>query len=244
MIAAIIQARMSSTRLPSKTLMNLVGRPLIWHVVDRIAASTAIDQIVLATSEAPTDNVLAAWAEGAGIFCYRGSEYDVLDRYYGAARACGAAIIARVTADDPFKDPTILDRVVRHLEDRELDFAYNNNPPSFPEGLDTEVFTFAALEEAAKMAQDPFEREHVTQYLYRHPECFRQENIICNRQLSHLRWTIDTPADFQMAHEVYKRLYKEGHIFLMDDILSLVEAHPEIAAINMYEQRSSMYIKA
>lgn len=241
MIAAIIQARMSSTRLPGKTLMNLAGRPLLSHIVDRVAASEAVDQVVLATSDAPADDVLAEWAAKVGIFCYRGSEMDVLGRYYGAARACGAKIIARVTADDPFKDPAILDRVVRHLQERKLDFAYNNKPPSFPEGLDTEVFTYEALEEAVNLAQDPFEREHVTQYFYRHPERFNQENIACDYQLSHLRWTIDTAADFRMAQVVYERLYMEGKIFLMEDILSLIEACPEIAAINMHEQRSSMY---
>jgi spore coat polysaccharide biosynthesis protein SpsF len=240
-ISAIIQARMSSTRLPGKTMMNLEGRPLIGHVVDRIVASDTMDQVILATSDAPADDVLAAWAKSNGIFCYRGSENDVLDRYYGAALACKASIIARVTADDPFKDPTVLDRVVRHLQEHELDFAYNNKPPSFPEGLDTEVFTFAALEQAANMAQDPFEREHVTQYFYRHPHLFRQKNIACDRQLSHLRWTIDTAADFRMAQAVYEKLYTKGDVFLMDDVLALYEVHPEIAAINSNEQRSSMY---
>ena len=232
---------MSSTRLPGKALMNLAGYPLLKHVVDRSLASQTVDQIVLATSDSSADDVLAAWAKNAGLVCYRGSEVDVLDRYYGAARACGAKVIARVTADNPFRDPTVVDRVVRHLQERELDFAYNNKPPSFPEGLDTEVFTFAALEEAANMAQDPFEREHVTQYFYRHPERFRQENIACDRQLSHLRWTIDTAADFLMAEAVYERLYTEGNIFLMDDILALIEVYPEIAAINMGEERSYMH---
>lgn len=242
MKVAIIQARMSSARLPGKTLMNLAGRPLLRHVVDRIAASDTIDKIVLATSDAPADDVLSVWAESAGIFCYRGSESDVLDRYYRAARACGAKIIARVTADDPFKDPTVLDRVVRHLHERELDFAYNTQPPTFPEGLDTEVFTFSALEEAARNSQDPFEREHVTQYFYRHPERFCQENIACDRMLSHLRWTIDTPADLLMAQAVYDHLFNDNYIFLMDDILDLIEDYPEIAKINMHESRSFMYL--
>lgn len=241
MKAAIIQARMSSTRLPGKTLLPLAARPLIQHVVDRISACETIDQVVLATTDSPADDPLVEWATAAGVVCFRGSEEDVLGRYFAAAQACGATIVARVTADDPFKDPQVTDMVVRHLLEHGLDFAYNNKPPTFPEGLDAEVFTFAALESAARDATDPFEREHVTQYFYRHPELFRQENVPCERQLSHLRWTLDTEADYRMAQAVYDRLYDGHRIFLMDDVLALLAAHPEISVINADEQRSAMY---
>ena len=240
-IAAIIQARMSSTRLPGKTLMPLAGRPLISHVVDRISACRTIDRVVLATTVSCADDPLAAWADAQGVFCFRGSEGDVLGRYRDAARASGAEIIARVTADDPFKDPEATDEVVCRLVDNGLDFAYNNHPPSFPEGLDAEVFTLSALERAARESSDPWEREHVTQYFYRHPQLFRQENVSREVNLSHLRWTLDTEADYRMATAVYDRLYGTGRIFLMDEILRLLRKHPEIASMNANEVRSAMY---
>lgn len=223
-------------------MMQLVGRPMISHVLDRVLASETVDFVLLATTVAPADDVLEDWAASVGIKCYRGSEHDVLDRYYCAAKTCGATIITRVTADDPFKDPKVLDQVICYLKNEKLDFAYNNKPPSFPEGLDVEVFTFAALKEAAQNVRDPFEKEHMTQYFYRRPERFRQKNIACDRQLSHLRWTVDTDADFRMAKTVYERLYKKNRIFLMDEILDLIKTHPEIAKINANEVRSSMYL--
>jgi len=242
MKAAIIQARMSSKRFPGKCMQQLAGRPMIGHVIERVAASKMVDHVIIATSEKNSDDILRNWAVSEGIECYRGSEWDVLDRYYRAAQSCGATIIARVTADDPFKDPSVLDRVIRHLEQNNLAFAYNNKPPTFPEGLDVEVFTFSALEEAAKGARDVDEREHVTQYFYKNPKLFPQDNIACDRKLSHLRWTVDTKADFKMATAVYKKLYKKNHIFLMDEILDLIEAYPDIAEINKNEQRSFMYL--
>lgn len=215
---------------------------MISHVLDRISASETVDLVLLATTVAPADDVLEDWAARVGIKCYRGSEHDVLDRYYCAAKTCGATIVVRVTADDPFKDPKVVDQVVRYLKNEKLDFVYNNKPPSFPEGLDVEAFTFGALKDAAKNARDPFEREHVTQYFYRHPERFRQKNISCDRKLSHLRWTVDTKADFVMAKAVYKKLYKKNKIFLMDEILALLKVQPEIAKINLDEVRSLMYL--
>ncbi len=242
MISAIIQARMSSTRLPGKSMLNLMGYPLIHHVVKRISICDSIEKIVLATSDSSADDIIEAWADSAGIFCYRGSENDVLDRYYRAAIESKSELIIRVTADDPFKDPMVIDCVVNHLNKCHLDFAYNNKPPSFPEGLDVEVFTFSALEDAAHKAEKSSDREHVTQYLYRHPEFYRQENITCNKQLSHLRWTIDTSVDFLMVKKVYQELYEDGCVFLMEDILELIKRHPEIALINSNEKRSAMYL--
>jgi spore coat polysaccharide biosynthesis protein SpsF len=243
MNVAIIQARMSSTRLPGKSLMPLAGRPLIHHVVDRISACLPIDKVVLATTDSSADDILADWAINLGLDVYRGSELDVLGRFHGAAMSSGASIIFRITADDPFKDPKVIESVFNQLTDCELDFSYNNNPPSFPEGLDAEVFTFDALDRAAFEALDPFEREHVTQYFYRHPEIFRQKNLSCDRQLSSFRWTIDTIADYQMAQAVYDRLYQRNSIFLMDDVLCLLKLHPEIAALNANEKRSTMYLR-
>jgi spore coat polysaccharide biosynthesis protein SpsF len=167
----------------------------------------------------------------------------VLDRYYHAAKNNQSSVVIRITADDPFKDPIIIDNVIRLLLTNKLDFAYNNKPPSFPEGLDTEVFTFDALERAYNESLDQFEREHMTQYMYRHPDKFLQENYQHKEDISHLRWTIDTAEDLLMAQEVYKELYIDQKIFLMDDILQLLARKPSLAEINTHVKRSSMYQK-
>jgi spore coat polysaccharide biosynthesis protein SpsF len=241
MITAILQARIGSTRLPNKVFADLVGRPLLWHVVERVRRSRQVQQIVVATTTNVGDNALEEWCQRSKISIYRGSEEDVLDRFYGAATWSRASIIVRVTTDDPFKDPQLIDQVVDVLMVEHLDFAYNNKPPSFPEGLDTEVFTYGALKIAHAESKDPFEREHLTQYFYRHPERFKQRNISCEQNLSWLRWTIDTADDLEMARKVYEHLYREGDVFLMDEILKFLQEHPDISSINASVPRSAMY---
>ena len=242
-IVAIIQGRTGSTRFRNKIFAELVDKPLIWHIVKRLKFSKTISKIVLATTVNEDDDVMIEWARNENILVFRGSEDDVLSRFYEAAKLYKADIIVRVTADDPFKDPEIIDRVVEILLDKALLFSYNNFPPSFPEGLDTEVFTFAALEQAHSCAVDPFEREHVTQYFYRNPSLFKQFNYSNEVDISDLRWTIDTKKDYEMAREVYKHLYKEEKIFLTKDILDLLQKNPEISAINNTVKRSDMYNK-
>lgn len=244
MIVAIVQARMASTRLPGKSLAPLAGVPLIAHVCARAAAARSIAKVVLATTIDSSDDPLAAWAEGSGVACVRGAVDDVLGRYAAAARSVpDAEAVLRVTADDPFKDPDVIDATVDLFRREKLDFAYNNKPPSFPEGLDSEVFTATALREAEQAAADPYEREHMTQHFYRNPDRFRQANLAYERDLSSLRWTIDTPADLAMARAVYDALYAPGEIFRMPDILKLLERRPEIAKMNADEKRSAMYAK-
>ena len=241
MIAAIIQARMGSTRFPGKIFCELAGKPLIWHVVNRLRYSGKIDRIIIATTDTVKDDILAAWAANEGISLFRGSENNVLERYYHAARQYEAEIIVRITADDPFKDPFIIDRVITMLQDERLDFACNNNPPTFPEGLDTEVFTFGALERAFIGARDNFEKEHVTQFFYRNKGALRQTNLAYEKNLSCLRWTIDTESDYQMAKRVYGLIYRENDIFLMEDILEVLRQNPDIQELNSNVERSAMY---
>lgn len=224
--------------------MQIEGRPLIAHVVERARASRRIDDVILATTVAPTDDALQAWAQDEGVRVTRGPVDDVLRRYLLAADAAGADVIVRITADDPMKDPDVIDATIELYRSGCLDFAYNNQPPSFPEGLDVEVFSVAALRLADDKAADPFEREHVTQYFYRNPKLFRQANYAYSRDLSHLRWTIDTAADLAMARAVYSHLYRPGRVFRFEDVLSLLDKHPEISALNATETRSAMYQKA
>ena len=241
MLTAIIQARLGSTRFPGKILADICGKPLIWHVVERLRWSKSVVEIVLATTINKGDDDLFKWAQDNQIKVFRGSEDDVLARYYHAACEFSASEILRVTADDPFKDPDIIDNVYDLFQRNQLDFAYNNKPPTFPEGLDTEIFSFSAIRKAFNESADPYEREHVTQYFYRHPELFRQNNYSFSQDLSHLRWTIDNPEDFQMVTEIYNSLYKDGEIFKFQDILKLIAVKPYLSEINKNVMRSAMY---
>ena len=246
MRVAIIQARCSSTRFPKKIFADLSGKPLIWHVINRLKYCQKIDKIVLATTTNIADNILAEWAAKENIEIYRGSEDDVLNRYYSAAKMIGLKsddIIIRITADDPFKEPELIDKVIERVENGETLFAYNNKPPTFPEGLDCEVFTMSALELSETNSDDPYEREHVTQYMYRHPEIFNGQNISNDIDLSYLRFTIDTEDDYKMVNEVYSHLYKENQIFLLKDILEFLKNNPHILQINADVKRSDMYKK-
>ncbi|MDD3138613.1 MAG: glycosyltransferase family protein [Lachnospiraceae bacterium] len=242
MIAAIIQARCGSTRFPNKIFAELQDKPLIWHVVNRLKFARKVDKLIIATTVNPLDDKLVSWAVDNNIDYFRGSENDVLERYYETAKIFGADIVVRITADDPFKEPEIVDNVIDVLESSQADFVSNNNPPSFPEGLDVEAFTMEALSKMQNNATTNFEREHVTQYAYLHPYEFKICNVNNTKNLSYLRWTIDTETDFKMVSVIYQSLYRdENHIFHMDDILQLIQNCPEIAKINSEVQRSEMF---
>jgi len=240
---AIVQARVGSTRLPGKIFADLVGKPFVWHVIDRLKAAKEIDEIIFAIPDDPRDDELQSYIEKIGLKCFRGNLGDVLKRFYQTAKEYKADIIIRITADDPFKDPDVIDKTVRLLTENNLDFAYNNNPPTFPEGLDVEVFTFDALKKANEEATSTFDGEHVTQYMHRNPQKFKQANLSNDKDLSYLRWTVDEQADLDMTREIYDALYKEGQIFKTKEILDLLNDHPNIANINKIVNRSTMYKK-
>jgi spore coat polysaccharide biosynthesis protein SpsF len=240
-IVAIVQARMGSTRLPGKTLLEIAGKPFLLQLLERIAAARLVDQIVVATTKDPADQPIADAASGWGAGTFRGSENDVLDRFYKAATEAEAAIIIRITADDPFKDPDVNDLVVSRLIDNAtLDYASNTIVPTYPEGLDVEVFTYEALARAWNEAKLPSEREHVTPYIWKHPEKFRIENVTHEPNLSHLRWTLDYEADLNFTRAVYERLYR-GQIFRMKDVLDLLDREPALAEMNSGIVRNAGY---
>lgn len=232
---------MSSIRLPGKILLQFSGNCLLGHIIERIQHSKVISEVVIATTLNTADDPVIDWAKKNKCLYFRGSESNVLNRYYEAAKHFKARHIARITADDPFKDPVVIDAVADLYLNEELDFACNNNPPTFAEGLDTEIFSFDALKRAEMQATDPFEREHVTQHFYRNPDKFKQKNLESPFNYSHLRWTIDTDDDLKMVEEVYKNLYTSGRIFLSQDILRLLATKPEISLINQGVKRSDMY---
>lgn len=241
-VNAIIQARCGSTRFPGKVFADINGNPLLWHVVNRLKFAELIDNIIVATTVNTIDDEIEKWCKKEGVNCFRGSEDDVLNRYYRAALAFPSDIVVRVTADDPFKEPAVIDEVIGKLINEKYDLVTNNYPPSFPEGLDCEAFTFEVLKTVEESTDDLFEREHVTQYVYHNPDKFRIGNVLSDRQLSHYRWTIDTVEDYEMVKRVYnnRKLDSKG-ILLMDEILDILKNHPEISAINSDVERSAMY---
>lgn len=245
MITAIVQARMGSTRLPGKVLLDIQGKPLLEHVIDRVSASKLINRLVIATTSNEKDKAIIDFAQRRGITYYVGSEDDVLDRFYQTAKIYRVKTIVRITPDDPFKDPEVIDKVVGYYlnHKKSVDYASNTIKPTYPEGLDVEVFSAEALEKAWREAKKSSEREHVTPYIWNHPERFRLANIENNEDLSHLRWTLDTGADLRFAREIYARLY-HGQVFLMKDILALLRAEPELAQINQGIARNTGYLES
>lgn len=242
-VIGIVQARMGSTRLPGKTLIDICGKPLLEHILGRMQESRKMDKLIVATTGKMEDNPITELCSRLKIACFRGSEEDVLDRYYQCAKLYKADIIVRITADDPFKDPVVADRIIGEIIKNDLDYVSNTIHPSYPEGLDIEVFKFAVLEQAWREATTRLDREHVTPYLWLNPDKFKIKNIGYERNLSNMRWTLDTPEDLAFTREVYKILYVPGKLFLMQDILNLLEEHPEIQKLNANIERFSGYKK-
>jgi spore coat polysaccharide biosynthesis protein SpsF len=210
-VVAIIQARMGSTRLPGKILKPLAGRPVLWHVVDRLRHADSLDGIGVATTSEPADEVVESFCEANEIPCFRGSENDVLDRYYRAAKLWEADPVVRITADCPVIDPEIVDEVVSRYVAGSFDVY--GLAGEFPDGLDVTVFRFSALERAAKAATLPSEREHVGPYMLSHPELFRLGEYRPFRNLGHHRWTLDEAADLRFLELVFEKLYRPGETF-------------------------------
>ena len=239
-VNAIIQARCGASRFPNKVFADIDGKPLIWHVVERLKRAKTIDDIVVATTDKDIDNAISTWCKKEQVKCYRGSEDDVLNRYYEASKMYPSEIVVRITADDPFKEPSVVDAVVTKLINENLDLSTNNYPPSFPEGLDCEAFWFCVLDKMEHEARDSFDREHVTQFAYRNPKLFKIGNISCEQQLSKYRWTIDEEKDLNMVREIYSNRQNAGMLY-MDEILEILDKHPEIMDINSDVMRSTMY---
>lgn len=244
MIVAIVQARMGSTRLPGKVLKEVSGHPLLWHVVDRLKKAKKLDRIVVATSIGPSDDSVSDLCEKEDILCYRGSEDDVLDRYYGAAKHFNADTIVRITADCPLIDPCLLDEVVEVYLKKGCDYASNTIDRTYPDGLDVEVFSFQTLEKASLHAIMASEREHVTPYIWKNPHLFNICQVTQECDLSRLRWTVDQPQDLEFIRAVYKHLYQPKKIFLTKDILRLIKEHPEFQDINQGFKRNEGYLRS
>jgi len=243
-IVAIVQARMGSTRAPNKVLADIAGQPMLAHVLQRTARAK-VDAVVVATTDKPEDDVLERWVRESGLAgCFRGSEDDVLDRFHRAAMQEQADVIVRVTADDPLKDPQIINRALSLLaSDDSFDYVSNTMRPTFPEGLDIEVFTFAALDRAHKQAKLASEREHVTPYIWKHTELFKVLNFELGEDLSTWRWTVDKPADIEFMRAVFSA-FPGGNAMPFQDVIDYLRRHPEVAAINTGTARNEGYLKS
>ena len=229
-ILAIIQARMSSSRLPGKVLRDLGGKPMLERVISRVSRSRNISGVVVATTTDPTDDPIADFCARQGTPAFRGSLYDVLDRYYQCARVNQADVIVRITADCPMIDPLEIDRVIAAFLEGDCDFAANRLPPpqerTSPIGMDTEVCSFAALEDAWQHATEKYEREHVMPYFYDVPGRFRVRLVDTAPDMGHLRFTVDTEEDLQVARAIYAGFRNEDN-FSFDELLRLSAQNPQ-----------------
>lgn len=241
-----IQARMSSTRLPGKVLADLCGRPLLWHIVCRARACRSVDQVVIATSDNPADEPIRAFARTEAVPCFAGSDQDVLDRLTRTARRFDADALVRITGDCPLVDPETVGRVVAAYQVHEgtVDYVTNFVPPTFPDGLDTDLYPRATLEQLWREVTDPFWREWFPGYLQEHPEQFRILNVRADVNLSALRWTVDYEEDLAFVREVYRHLQRDDRVFGMVEVLDLLDRVPEIAQINSMHTRSEAYVAA
>ncbi|MGI0482884.1 cytidylyltransferase domain-containing protein [Geminocystis sp. CENA526] len=234
---AIIQARMGSTRLPNKVIKTLCDRTVLSHVIDRVKNCNRLDQIVVATTTLPQDDAIVQEAQLCGVNWFRGNETNVLERYYLTAKEYQADTIMRITSDCPLLDIEIIEQLLSYFQEENnmglgIDYLSNTLRRSFPIGLDAEVFTSNALERAYDYATKDYEKEHVTPYIYQHPDLFSLHNLSNDDDLSHYRWTLDTPEDYELIKIIYENLYPENSLFGMDEILSFLENKPHLTKIN------------
>lgn len=243
-VVCISQARMTSTRLPGKVLMEAAGQPLLAHHLGRLARCRTLDGLVLATTVNGTDDPLADLAESLGVPVFRGDEQDVLGRFAGAAAMAGADVVVRVTADCPLIDPTLVDQVVSTFLEVAPALDYLGlDVARFPRGLDAEVFTRAALDEAAANATDPAEREHVTAHLYRRPERFRIGTPLAPEDGSVLdqRWCVDEAADLELVRRLLGALLPENPGFGWQDCCKVLRQNPEWADLNGSVRQNTLH---
>lgn len=235
---AILQARVSSSRLPGKVLQPIMGEPMLFRQIERIRRAKRIDLLLVATSNDPSDDVLARECASRGVPCARGSLDDVLDRFVFSARPYQPELVVRLTGDCPLADPALIDAMLEKFGAGNFDYLTNADPPTFPDGLDVEVMKFPCLLTAHQEAKLPSEREHVTPFLRAHPERFRLGNFMSATDLSALRWTVDEPQDLEFVRSIYQGLYPANPCFSTEDILEFLEANSELRLINSKIERN------
>lgn len=242
---AIIQARMGSTRLPGKVLRLLCGKTVLAHVIARVRACPLVDTVAVATTISANDDVLVEEGTKCGAKIFRGSEDDVLSRYYHAAKAVDANTVVRITSDCPLIDTDILGRMLAEFHatratGQPLDYMSNSLVRTYPRGLDVEIFTFAALERAFRETTRPYEREHVTPYIYQHPDRFVLRGVTSPEDLSRHRWTLDTEEDYALLSEIFTTLRADNVPIKTATVLALFERRPELFQINAHVRQKGL----
>jgi spore coat polysaccharide biosynthesis protein SpsF len=241
-VVTVIQARMGSSRLPGKVLMPVAGRTLMSYLVERLRKAARVDELVVATTTHPRDDAIVVFCEAERIGVVRGSEQDVLSRFVVAARATRADVVVRVTADCPLLEPALVDRAVQVFVEGHgrPDYVSNMLPPTWPYGMAVEVFAAETLLIADAEAIDPAEREHVTPFIYRRPERFRIESLVLQPDRSSERWTVDTPEDFELVSRILAELYPRKPGFLLEDVVALLDEHPDWRSINRHVRQKTL----
>ena len=229
-VVALVQARMGSTRLPGKVLRPIVGKPMIELLLTRLSKSKEIDEIVVATSNKNRDDQLQLSVKSLGYKCTRGSEKDVLDRFYQSAKFLKADVIIRITGDCPLMDPMLVDQCVRRFKQEQVDYFSNASPMTYPDGLDIEVMTFDSIKRANRVASSEFDREHVTPYI-RNSDDFSKGSMSYTEDLSSQRWSIDEPEDLIVISNVFKH-FAPDIFFDWQDVLELKDRNPELFMAN------------
>lgn len=241
-VCAIIQARMTSTRLLGKVLKPILGKPALQHQLERLAHAERLDRVVIATTVNAQDDAIVTFCEEHGHAYFRGDEMDVLDRYYRAGLQADCDVVVRITSDCPLIDPRVTDATIALYLDNQgrVDYVSNSLEKTWPRGMDTEVFAFSDLARAHREAKAQPEREHVTPYFYRNPGLFR---LMCHKHSldwSGYRLTLDTEDDFRLIDAVFTALYGEGRIFGVEEMVALIESRPELLALNAHVKQKEL----
>jgi spore coat polysaccharide biosynthesis protein SpsF len=233
---------MTSTRLPGKIMKEVMGKPLLEYQVERMKRVKSADEIVIATTWGEADRVIVDYCDRLSIHYFRGSEQDVLSRYYEAAKASHADVVVRLTSDCPLIDPSIVERVLQYYFDHSAEYDYVSNCliRTYPRGMDTEVFPIRVLEDGFREATDPQDREHVTSFFYQQDRRYRLSNVTLSRDCSRHRWTVDTEEDFILVKQILEILYPAKPNFSMEDVLDLIERDPRLFAINAHVEQKKL----
>lgn len=241
-IVCIVEARFNATRLPGKVLMPILGEPMLGRMVERLRRARTIDEIVIATTDDPADDRLAAYAQRIGAHVFRGSEDDVLDRVVRAADASTADIIVELTGDCPLVDPGLVDKVVGDFLMGGADFVSNMLPHTTPRGTDVRVFRATDLAEINATSADPADHEHVSLHFWEHPERYRCRNVGSDlpEAAASLRLTVDTPEDLELVRAIYDELYPENPAFTLADVLNLLDRRSDLAGLNRHIQQKDV----
>lgn len=238
-IVATIEARMTSSRLPGKVLKEVAGLPMLHYLISRLRAVPSLDAIVLATTTNETDDVLISFAENEGIASFRGSECNVMERVIGAADSANADVVVEITGDCPIIDPEIVEQVIRMFLTHDADYVSNSDIRSYPDGMDTQVFSLDTLKRSAAMTSNPLDHEHVTLHIRNNPELFSKVHLVAPPEIHwpELGLTLDEKADYDLLKRIIKYFGDKKPLFGCHDVLRLLRDNPEWVEINQDVRR-------